>query len=650
MTQLKLFARMNLKTLCLSGLLLSGLNSALNAQVGIGTVTPASSSILDLTSTSKGMLAPRMTLAQKTAIVTPGTGLLIYQTDGVAGFWYYDGTAWQMLLPSSSGWLLTGNAGTVATTNFIGTTDAIDFATRTNNTEKMRVTSAGNVGIGTTSPTNMLSFSGQAARTIWMERNTTAATAGNSLTLQSSGAFSGGSNLNGGDLNLISGTSTGTGTSNIYFKTFPGTAAAAIDNTVATRMMIKGNGMVGLGTTTPLSNIHMYGTTNSGFTPSYPVGITAALGPEIAFSRGGFVNPGASIQMMDYNGYSSGLSFNVHKGTANGGTGVFADNWPLDIIQAMTIDNHGYVGIGTYDPKSTLDVKGTVHISGSTSGYVGFTVPAVAGGITYTLPSVDGSNGQVLSTNGSATLTWATASGNDWHLAGNTGTTPGTDFIGTTDAKDVIFKTNGTEKMRITSGGFVGIGTTTPNRALNAVMNNSGANVVTIQNTNNAGYSSTDYYDNSGALAATHGFGNSGTGGFFGSRAYFNSYNNDMVLTMNGAQYNVFIEGTNGNVGINTSSPTANLNVNGTFAITTATSGTANSVVLLASGSTFSTPAAAAGNAGMVYIIRNTGTTTNVTVNNVVDFNSGVAANYALTPALGSIMIVSDGAKWYRIK
>ncbi len=73
------------------------LTKTLIAQVGIGTTTPAASSLLDLTSTTKGMLLPRMTLAQKTAIASPATGLVIYQTDGSAGAWYYDGSAWAQI-------------------------------------------------------------------------------------------------------------------------------------------------------------------------------------------------------------------------------------------------------------------------------------------------------------------------------------------------------------------------------------------------------------------------------------------------------------------------------------------------------------------------------------------------------------------------
>lgn len=64
-----------------------------NAQVGIGTVTPNASSVLDIVSTTQGMLAPRMTTAQRIAISTPADGLFVYDTD-LKSFYYYNITAW----------------------------------------------------------------------------------------------------------------------------------------------------------------------------------------------------------------------------------------------------------------------------------------------------------------------------------------------------------------------------------------------------------------------------------------------------------------------------------------------------------------------------------------------------------------------------
>ena len=73
------------------------LSASANAQVGIGTVSPNASSVLDVSSTTKGMLVPRMTQTQRNAITTPETGLLVFQTDGTIGFHYYNGTNWVCL-------------------------------------------------------------------------------------------------------------------------------------------------------------------------------------------------------------------------------------------------------------------------------------------------------------------------------------------------------------------------------------------------------------------------------------------------------------------------------------------------------------------------------------------------------------------------
>jgi len=85
---------------CLALLSLLIVSFTASSQVGIGTSSPNTSSILDLTATDKGLLAPRMTSAQRTAIASPATGLLVYQTDGTTGFYYYTGAAWTTLTTS----------------------------------------------------------------------------------------------------------------------------------------------------------------------------------------------------------------------------------------------------------------------------------------------------------------------------------------------------------------------------------------------------------------------------------------------------------------------------------------------------------------------------------------------------------------------
>ena len=67
-----------------------------NAQVGIGTTSPHASAVFDVTSTTQGLLPPRMTQAQRNAIATPATGLMVWCTNcGAAGeLQVYNGTSW----------------------------------------------------------------------------------------------------------------------------------------------------------------------------------------------------------------------------------------------------------------------------------------------------------------------------------------------------------------------------------------------------------------------------------------------------------------------------------------------------------------------------------------------------------------------------
>lgn len=70
--------------------------------VGIGTVTPAASAQLDISSTAKGFLPPRMTAIQRSAITAPAEGLLLYQTDSAAGYYYFKSGVWLRLITESN--------------------------------------------------------------------------------------------------------------------------------------------------------------------------------------------------------------------------------------------------------------------------------------------------------------------------------------------------------------------------------------------------------------------------------------------------------------------------------------------------------------------------------------------------------------------
>src|SRR5689334_1371470 len=105
----------------------------LHAQnVGIGTTSPDANAQLDITSTSKGMLIPRLTTTQRTAILNPTKGLIVYDSTSQLIF-YYDGGAWQGISNGSSAWSLNGNGGSNPATQFIGTIDNKVLQFRVNN-------------------------------------------------------------------------------------------------------------------------------------------------------------------------------------------------------------------------------------------------------------------------------------------------------------------------------------------------------------------------------------------------------------------------------------------------------------------------------------------------------------------------------------
>lgn len=126
------------------------------AQVGIGTTNPNSNAKLDITSTVAepgGLLLPRLALtgtANTTPLAAHVAGMTVYNTatagDVTPGYYYNDGSQWVRIAAASvpsNDWTLTGNAGTTAGTNFLGTTDDVAIRFKTFNADRFEI-STGN--------------------------------------------------------------------------------------------------------------------------------------------------------------------------------------------------------------------------------------------------------------------------------------------------------------------------------------------------------------------------------------------------------------------------------------------------------------------------------------------------------------------------
>lgn len=126
------------------------MTNSLQAQIGIGTTSPDPSSVLDITSANSGVLIPRVGLVNNTDVATipaPAISLLVYN-NGFApnGYYYWNGALWVQLAAAtpSSDWELTGNTGTSAGTNYLGTTDAVDLRFKTGATDRWNISHANN--------------------------------------------------------------------------------------------------------------------------------------------------------------------------------------------------------------------------------------------------------------------------------------------------------------------------------------------------------------------------------------------------------------------------------------------------------------------------------------------------------------------------
>ena len=258
--------------------------------------TPNVSAMLDVKSTNKGLLIPRMNMAQRDLIATPATGLLIFQTDNVAGYYYYNGVGWIQLAGggASNYWSLNG-------ANIFSNT-------------------AGNVGIGTNTPTDKL----------------TVQAVGYGIT-HSDGTVRLTTYLGSDGIGSPTGGWLGTATNHpLYFYTNGGVP----------KLTILQNGNVGIGTNAPSAPLHVNGAVKvNGASPvELGVGITKE----------------ASAGKIGYEIFSPDALDMV-------GAGTTASNRKIKFWNEGGAFFSGKVGIGLTNPRCMLTIlSGTVNSANNT--------------------------------------------------------------------------------------------------------------------------------------------------------------------------------------------------------------------------------------------------------------------------------------------
>ena len=150
------------KVLAFLSFLFFGVMAQAQLKIGDNPTTIQKSSILELESTRQGLLLPRLTDTAAINLLTPPDGMIIYLSSDNSlrlrsnGYWKKIAD----MAAAAANWSLTGNTGTDSTVNFLGTADGEPLIMKTNNSEAMRISSNGSIGIGTNNPSAKLEVNG----------------------------------------------------------------------------------------------------------------------------------------------------------------------------------------------------------------------------------------------------------------------------------------------------------------------------------------------------------------------------------------------------------------------------------------------------------------------------------------------------------
>jgi hypothetical protein len=488
---------------------IQGVNGATaTANVGIGTTTPMNR--LHVVSTADPLRLEGLLVnsALDNVLVVDASGVV--KKRSLSGF------------VGSTAWLLTGN--TLSGGEVLGSLNPQPLVLVTSNVERMRITATGDVGIGTSTPAARLDVVNP--------------TGGGVLRLQAVVGQTGALLEWVDDLGNTLGVIDGGGLVGI------GTAAPVqklhvVGNGAVSAVFVEGG--VGVGTVNPLATLHVYdeGTLTPGATQviiqagANQTGVNLlewwdnagtvlggiddagnlfvktnttlgdAAGDVVTVNAGTVALPNipsgsTATEVLVWNAgnverrSAEGLAWLL---TGNSGTNPAVnflgttDAQPLvirtDNVERVRITATGDVGIGTAAPAATLDVVGTAQVSGNTSIGGSLTVAgdATVSGTTVALPNIpSGSTATEVLVWNAGNVEYRSASGLisglAWMLGGNTLTSEQT--LGTLSAHDLPIITAGTERVRITQAGDVGIGTSTPGARLD-VVNPTGGGVLRLQ-------------------------------------------------------------------------------------------------------------------------------------------------------------------------
>ncbi len=278
-----------------------------------------------------------------------GTG--VYRSSYIAGF--ADGT------PNSGTHTVPGRL------SFFTTTSGSD------STEKMRIDTNGNVGIGGTSGGSKLEVIDSASKSQIRFNNASASVSGGYLTSNSSdqAIISGGAYYTGSlwmgvtstptSINMISG--------DIGFYADSGLIVPPVSYTPTQRMVVRSSGNVGIGTATPTQQLEV---TKNILLPA----ATGAANGNLFFT--GDTSAGTNAMRMFHADASGGGFIDVKTATATNGI-IFRTDTSLGGTERMRIAANGAVGIGTSTPAATLDVKGYTIVRNATT-------PTAYGQLTHT--------------------------------------------------------------------------------------------------------------------------------------------------------------------------------------------------------------------------------------------------------------------------